>query len=69
MVGVMEQTGVFEARQPRDVVFGADPKLLYINATEIRRITLANVARSKVDKVSEAVYNQTHGGLEEETSK
>ena len=33
LVGVMEQTGVFEARQPRDVVFGADPKLLYINQT------------------------------------
>ena len=30
---------------------------------------MENVARSKVDKVSEAVYNQTHGGPESETSK
>ena len=30
---------------------------------------MANVARSKVDKVSKAAYNQTHGGPESETSE
>jgi len=69
IVGELEVSGVFETRPQRDVVIGADPKWLAASAKEVRRSTMNNVRRGKIDKITQAVYDQTHRNPDSETAK
>ena len=69
IIGVMDKTGVFEERDVRQIVQGADENWLYLTAKKTRQDLIEQIQAQEVTPVLQEVWNKTVEGPDSEVSK